>query len=97
MRKQINGLSIVVEEEMQEDPLNGQLYLFCNKNRRRLKILYWDRNGFCLWLKRLEQDRFPWPKDSEECKEITSHELEMLLDGINFFAAHKRLHFSAVS
>ena len=61
MRKQINGLSVLVQEEMSQDPLSGHLYLFCNGNRRRLKALYWDRNGFCLWVKRLERDRFPWP------------------------------------
>jgi transposase len=63
MRKQmqINSLSVLVQEKMLQDPLSGHLYLFCNKNRRRLKALYWDRNGFQLWVKRLEQDRFPWP------------------------------------
>jgi len=97
MRKQINGLSIIVQEEMKHDPLNGNIYLFCNKGRNRMKILYWDRNGFCMWLKRLEEDRFPWPMNSEECRELTAHELEMLLDGINFFNAHKKLQYSAVS
>jgi len=97
MRKQINGLSVLIEEDLNHDPLNGNLYIFCNKNRRRLKILYWDRNGFCMWLKRLEQDKFPWPMNSEECKEISEDQLDMLLDGINFFNAHKRLNFSAVS
>ncbi|MBU4387888.1 IS66 family insertion sequence element accessory protein TnpB [Candidatus Dependentiae bacterium] len=97
MRKQINALSVLVEEDLGEDPFSGHLYLFCNKNRRRMKILYWDRNGFCLWLKRLEQDRFPWPMSEEACREITGEELAMLLDGIDFFNAHKRLYFSAVS
>lgn len=97
MRKQINSLSVMVQEEMLHDPLSGHLYLFCNKNRRRIKALYWDRNGFCLWLKRLEQDRFPWPMSDEECRELTIDELEMLLNGINFFNAHKRLYFSVVS
>ena len=50
MRKQINGLSIIVAEELAMDPLDGSLFLFCNKQRRILKIIYWDRNGFCLWL-----------------------------------------------
>lgn len=72
MRKQINGLSIVVEEVLKGDPMSGNLYLFCNKNRRRLKIIYWDRNGFCMWQKRLEQDRFPWPKDKDEALEINN-------------------------
>jgi transposase len=97
MRKQINGLAVLVEEEMRRDPLNGHLYLFCGKSRRRLKALYWDRTGFCLWLKRLEEDRFPWPMNDEESRELTRGELDMLLDGINFFNAHKTLIFSAVS
>ena len=96
MRKQINGLSVIVEEEFSESPFSGHLFLFCNKNRRRMKILYWDRNGFCLWLKRLEKDRFPWPKDKEEALEISREDLLMLLDGIDFFNAHKMLNFSAV-
>ena len=95
MRKQINSLSVMVQEEMNQDPLNGHLYLFCNKKRRRLKALYWDRNGFCLWVKRLEQDRFPWPMKDEQCRELTLRELEMLLAGIDFFNAHKSLLFSA--
>lgn len=97
MRKQINGLSVLVREEMSHDPLNGHLYLFCNGNRRRLKALYWDRNGFCLWVKRLERDRFPWPMNEEQCRELTHQELDMLLAGIDFFNAHKSLFFSAVS
>jgi len=97
MRKQINGLSIFVEEEIKEDPMSGHLYMFCNKNRKRLKILYWDRNGFCMWQKRLEQDRFPWPKNRDEVFEIKREELFMLLDGIDFFNAYKRLKFSRVS
>lgn len=97
MRKQINGLSIIVDEEIKSDPLSGSLYLFCNKDRRRLKILYWDRNGFCLWLKRLEENRFPWPKNGDEVMEIKKDQLAMLLDGIDFFNAHKKLNFSSVS
>lgn len=97
MRKQINGLSVLVEEEFGEKVFSGSLFIFCNKNRKRLKILYWDRNGFCMWLKRLEKHRFPWPKDESESKEITVNQLKMLLDGIDFFNAHKKLKFSSVS
>lgn len=97
MRKQINGLTILIHEEMQYDPFTGNLFVFCSKNKRRLKIIYWDRNGFCMWLKRLEQDKFPWPKDAQECREITENQLDMLLDGINFFNVHKKIYFSAVS
>ena len=63
MRKQINGLAAIVQENLRLDPLDGSLYLFLGKDRKRLKALYWDRNGFCMWQKRLERDRFPWPKD----------------------------------
>ena len=97
MRNQINGLSIIVEEEFGKDLFSGNMFLFCNKNRRRLKILYWDRNGFCMWLKRLEKDIFPWPKDEKEACEITTEKLRMILDGIDFFKAHKRLFFSNVT
>lgn len=97
MRKQINSLSVYVEEDLKSNPLSGDLYIFCGKSRRLLKILYWDRNGFCMWQKRLEQDRFPWPLDKEDVKEITEEDLSMLLDGIDFWKAHKVLKFSAVS
>ena len=56
MRKAINGLSIIVED-LNLDPFSGHLFVFCNRRRKILKILYWDTNGFCLWQKRLEKDR----------------------------------------
>lgn len=94
MRKQINGLSIIVEEEMNQEAMSGSLFLFCNRNRRLLKCIYWDRNGFCLWLKRLEKDHFPWPLTEDEVKEINYEELKMLLSGIDFWKAHKEIHYT---
>jgi transposase len=96
-RKQINGLSIVVQENMRLNPLDSNLFIFCNKSRNRIKILYWDRNGFCLWLKRLEMDKFPWPQNSEEALEITEDKLRLLLSGIDFWKAHKELNFSEIA
>ena len=58
MRKSINGLSIIVEEELDLDLFTGNLFAFCNRNRDIVKILYWDLNGFCVWKKRLEKDSF---------------------------------------
>lgn len=58
MRKSINGLSILVSENLELDPFSGHLFAFCNKKRNMLKILYWDRNGFCLWHKRLEKRKY---------------------------------------
>jgi len=90
MRKQINGLSIIAAEQMNQDPLSGSwLFLFCNRSRRIIKALYWDRNGFCLWQKRRERDRFPWPQTEEAAQEITEAGLRMLLDGIDFWNAHQ--------
>lgn len=96
-RKQINGLSVIVEEELEHDPFSGSLFLFSNRRRTHLKVLYWDRNGFCLWLKRLEKDRFPWPQTEEAVREITVEQLSMLLEGIDFWKAHRKLEYSRIS
>lgn len=61
-RKSINGLSLLVEHEMQQSPFSGALFVFCNQQRTRLKVLYWGQTGFCLWYKRLEKDKFRWPR-----------------------------------
>jgi transposase len=60
-RKSINGLALIVEQEMKLAPMSTALFVFCNKNRDRVKALYWDQTGFCLWYKRLEKDKFKWP------------------------------------
>lgn len=96
MRKQINGLAILVEE-LSGNPFSESLYLFCGTERRRMKALYWDRNGFCLLTKRLEKDRFPWPESGEAVRELSREELSMLLSGIDFFHAHQRLTYRSVS
>lgn len=97
MRKQINGLAIMAKEDIKAEPLSGNLFIFCGKNRILIKILYWDRNGFCLWQKRLEKDKFPWPQNENEATEITQVQFDLLLDGINFWAAHKRLEFTEIN
>jgi transposase len=58
LRKAINGLSILAQQQMGQDPFGGGYFAFSNRGRNRIKVLYWDRNGFCLWQKRLERDRF---------------------------------------
>ena len=97
MRKHINGLAMIASKEINDNIFSGNLFLFCSKSRKHLKILYWDRNGFCLWLKRLEKDKFPWPKNTNELKELNKHQLSMLLDGIDFFNTHKTLNYKKVS
>mgnify|MGYP000650019216 CR=1 FL=1 len=96
MRKQINGLAIIAAEQMEQDPLSGALFLFCNRYRRIMKALYWDRNGFCLWQKKLEKHRYPWPDTEEAARKITARELRMLLDGIDFWQAHQELSYRSV-
>ncbi len=85
-RKSINGLSAMVQEEMKLDPYSNSLFIFCCQRRKKIKILYWDRTGFALWYKRLEEDLFPWPKHLDvETLEMSSRELEWILDGINIW------------
>ncbi len=62
LRKSINGLSLLVENQMELDLFCGVLFGFCNRRRTTIKLLYWDHNGFCLWMKRLETEKFLWPK-----------------------------------
>ena len=96
MRKAINGLSVIVSEQMQLDIFSGALFVFCNRAQTILKILHWDKNGFCLWQKRLEKDRFKWPKTSEQVMNITNRELSWLVDGLNINQAHKPLKYSMI-
>ena len=98
MRKAINGLSMIVEQQMELDPFTGHLFVFCNRRRNIVKALYWDRNGFCLWQKRLEQDRFQWPESETEVLQIGQRELQWLLSGLSLgqHEAHKALHYSTV-
>ena len=97
MRNQINGLSIIVEKELKMNPLSGNLFLFCNRRRQIIKSLYWDKTGFCLWQKRLERERFPWPADPNEFYELSENQLLMLLSGIDFFHKHRELRYRSVS
>jgi transposase len=96
MRKAINGLSVIVSEQMQLDIFSGHLFVFCNRAQTILKVLYWDKNGFCLWQKRLEKDRFKWPTTSKEVMNITSRELSWLVEGLNINQAHKPLKYSMI-
>jgi transposase len=98
MRKSINGLSILVADQLDLDPLSGHLFAFCNRKRDMVKILYWDRNGFCLWHKRLEKDRFQWPQTREDILALHGHELAWLLDGLSLEQpqAHRRLTYATV-
>ena len=82
MRKSINGLSAVVESSFKLDPFGGELFVFCNRSRDRLKILEWHGDGFWLYFKRLEKGRFRWPGPGETpVMTMTTEERSILLAG----------------
>jgi transposase len=84
MRKQFNGLWSMAEERLQENPRNGALFVFINKDRDRLKMLYWDGTGPWVFAKRLEKGRFSWPIGSDRKKlSLAPEALTMLLSGID--------------
>ena len=86
MRKSINGLSMMVLEEMKESFEPDRLFIFVSRCGKRLKLLYWDKSGFALWYKRLEKQKFRWPKSHEEEVIVsTSDQLQKLLFGFDVF------------
>lgn len=91
LRKSIDGLAIIVKEVFELDPFSNCLFVFCNKNRDKLKILQWENNGFWLYYRRLEHGRFQWPLDCSSTLVVTQRQLRWLLDGlsINQTEAHK--------
>jgi transposase len=99
MRKSIDGLTAIVQEYFKLDPFSSSLFVFCNKNRNKLKILQWEHNGFWLHYRRLEKGVFQWPKKRDDSTLIlTSRELQWLLDGLSIEQkqAHKKVIASAV-
>ena len=91
MRKSINGLTAIVEGSFKLDPFDGALFVFCNGNRDRVKILEWDGDGFWLHFKRLEKGRFRWPEPGEGATmSLTGEELSILLGGARIELKLKR-------
>lgn len=98
MRKSIDGLSILVSEKLKLDLFSGHLFAFCNRKQNIVKILYWDKNGFCLWHKRLEKDCFKWPESQKDVLTVGRQELTWLIDGLEIHQkrAHKSLKYSII-
>ena len=107
MRRGFDGLSGMVQTLLEQDPLSGCLFVFRNRNRDKLKILYWDRDGLAIWYKRLEQGTFQFPTDGKPADqdskeglglvagiEITASELSLLLGGIDLRSAKKRKRYT---
>jgi transposase len=94
MRKGFDGLSQLVRERIARDPLSGHLFVFRNKRRDRIKILYWDKDGFALWYKRLEKGTFRFPEAVDGRVEVTPAEIAAILEGIDLSRARRLPRFS---
>ena len=97
MRKSYGGLSILTEHVIKQNPTSGNLFCFCNRSRTIVKILYWDKNGFCVWQKKISREKFYWPRNEAEASTIKAEELYWLLNGVDFNKAHKVYKYKSVS
>ena len=98
-RMGINGLSVMVEATLKYDPFSRNLFCFVNKRKNQIKVLYWQRTGFCLWLKRLEEERFKWPLHLEGgVVELDEGQFFWLLDGLDLkhLKPHRSLEYRTV-
>lgn len=83
LRKAVDGLAILIQEEYQLNPFSSQLFVFCNRERNKLKILHWEHNGFWLYYRRLQKGKFKWPEGQDEMSELTEEEFRHLLEGMH--------------
>lgn len=100
MRKSIDGLAALVECEMALSPAQEAIFVFCNRGRDKIKLLYWERNGFVVWYKRLEKQRFHWPREDDfTYHKRSGRELNQLLDGLNIWSQkpHQSIQFDSVT
>jgi transposase len=95
MRRSFDGLAGLVRGQMELDPLSGHLYVFGSRRRDRIKVLYWDQDGFAVWAKRLEEGTYalPFSDSGEVRREITAQELAALLSGIDLSQASRRKRY----
>jgi transposase len=93
MRKSFDGLCGLIRSELGADPLSGSLFVFCNRRRSMVKLLYWDRDGFAIWYKRLEQGTFNLPHILAQNGRIDRRQLSLLLEGVTPKKVSKRYFF----
>jgi transposase len=97
MRKSFNGLIALTESALKQDPLSGSLFVFVNRRRDRIKILYWGQVGFCIWYQQLQQGTYQLPDEEslgeQETLEVTRSQLSLILDGIDLASACQRRRF----
>lgn len=97
MRKQGLGLAKLTEEIMDKKPFSGSLFLFCNRRRDIIKALCFDKAGFCVWCKKLDQNRFPWPGKESGTVSISAKDFDLIIDGVDVFKRHEKLIFESIS
>jgi len=99
MRKSFDGLSAVVRDHLQQDPLAGDLFVFRNRRGDRLKLLYWDEDGLAVWAKRLEEGTFQFPASGSDntAVEVRATELALILGGIDLGSAKRRKRYERVT
>ncbi len=97
MRKSFHGLVALVESAMDRDPLSGDLFVFVNRRKDRIKILYWGQTGFCIWYQQLQRGTYQLPSreslDGQDTLEVSRAQLSLILDGIDLASARQRLRF----
>jgi len=94
MRRSFDGLSMMAEHVIRCNPFSGHLLVFCNRRSDRVKILYWDRDGWAIWYKRLEAGTFQFPFAETGRQEIAAWELGLLLEGIDLSKGRRRKRYS---
>jgi transposase len=96
MRRSFDGLAMITRENMGQDPLSGHLFVFFNRRGDRVKIMFWDRSGFCIWYKRLEQGVFRLPQSivNTPNPEVEITDLSLILEGIDLSSARRRKRFA---
>ena len=94
MRWSFDGLAAAAEQVMHQDPLSGHLFVFHGRRGDRVKVLYWDRDGYALWYKRLEAGVFRFPSDAVEAKAITASDLGLILEGIDLRSVKRHKRFA---
>lgn len=87
----------IIKSIMKDDPFSGAVFLFCNRSRNILKMIWWDRTGFWVAQKKLEKGRWPWPDTHEQVRQLNLEQIEMLLKGVDFFKGHDELFFSEIN
>ena len=89
MRRSFDRLAAMVEQLLRQDPFSGHLFVFVNRRRDRMKILFWDRTGFCLFYKRLEDGVFHVPLEAHDCRELNVTRLSLILEGLDLSQARQ--------